>query len=149
MDCRRASREGSDHEVDERAHGDWLKKLRGSPATVSRDVRQTFGRRSAFESPKTKQLTSRALLPFVSSRIFALRSGPEQTQYLISAALIMTGISSFIQVSQIRIPHTKIVIGTGVVSMIGTALTFLPASVDALHQVRSRQRAGLNARPVD
>ncbi|CAN0221317.1 unnamed protein product, partial [Hapterophycus canaliculatus] len=50
----------------------------------------------------------------------------EQTQYLISAALITSGITSIIQVMQIKIPKTNIVIGTGLVSVMGTSFTFLP-----------------------
>ena len=57
--------------------------------------------------------------------------GPEQaanreavldtTQYLVSASLICSGITTFFQVSRIRIPFTRFQIGTGILSVMGTA----------------------------
>jgi len=47
-------------------------------------------------------------------------------QYIISAALISCGIMTFFQVMQFRIPFTKLVIGTGCISVLGTSFTFLP-----------------------
>merc|ERR1719311_1210577 len=47
-------------------------------------------------------------------------------QYVISAALISCGIMTFFQVMQFRIPFTKMVVGTGLISVLGTSFTFLP-----------------------
>lgn len=66
--------------------------------------------------------------------VFVAHSGTERTQYLISAGLIISGFTSLIQVSRIKIPYTNIFIGTGLVSVMGTSFTFLPIAVDALEQ---------------
>jgi len=50
----------------------------------------------------------------------------ELTQYVISAALISCGIMTFFQVMQFKIPFTKMVVGTGLISVLGTSFTFLP-----------------------
>jgi NCS2 family nucleobase:cation symporter-2 len=47
-------------------------------------------------------------------------------QYVISAALISCGIMTFFQVMQFRIPFTRFVLGTGLISVLGTSFTFLP-----------------------
>ena len=62
-------------------------------------------------------------------------SGDEQTQYLISAALIISGLTSILQVSRVKIPFIGITVGTGLVSVMGTSFTFLPVARDAISQV--------------
>ena len=88
--------------------------------------------------------------------LFGTNSGDEQTQYLISAALIVSGITSIIQVMQVKIPKTNIVIGTGLVSVMGTSFTFLPVARDAISQAstactaesdrnRKKKKSGMEA----
>jgi len=57
--------------------------------------------------------------------VFAFKN-EDLFQYIISAALISCGIMTFFQVMQFRIPFTKLVVGTGLVSVLGTSFTFLP-----------------------
>ncbi|KAL2652908.1 hypothetical protein R1flu_021036 [Riccia fluitans] len=40
------------------------------------------------------------------------RFRPEEQQYLISAALILSGVTSLVQITQIKIPYTRYVLGT-------------------------------------
>lgn len=57
---------------------------------------------------------------------------PQLEQYAISAALITSGICTWINVSKIRIPYAEKVfgrvlyLGAGVLSVMGTSFTFLP-----------------------
>lgn len=80
------------------------------------------------------------LLTLVSN-LSGTNRGDEQTQYLISAALIVSGITSIIQVMQVKIPKTNIVIGTGLVSVMGTSFTFLPVARDAISQASAIDRS--------
>ncbi|CAM9667929.1 unnamed protein product [Pylaiella littoralis] len=77
-------------------------------------------------------------VPLLVAGPFDANLGDAQSQYLISAALIVSGITSIIQVIQIKIPKTNIVIGTGLVSVMGTSFTFLPVARDAIAQMKGR-----------
>ncbi|CAM9461477.1 unnamed protein product [Choristocarpus tenellus] len=79
-------------------------------------------------------------VPLLISNLFSANLGDEQQQYLISASLIVSGITSLIQVCQIRIPKTSIVIGTGLISVMGTSFTFLPLAQAALSQMKSKSK---------
>lgn len=59
----------------------------------------------------------------------------EQSQYLISAGLIVSGLTSILQVSQIKIPYIGVTVGTGLISVMGTSFTFLPVAREAIAQV--------------
>lgn len=48
-----------------------------------------------------------------------------QKEYLVSAALITSGILSAIQITKIRIPYTKYFIGSGVISVVGTSFALI------------------------
>jgi len=69
------------------------------------------------------------VVPFVIAK-FSMDGFPWKNealyQYIISAALISCGIMTFFQVMQFRIPGTKMVVGTGLISVLGTSFTFLP-----------------------
>lgn len=71
----------------------------------------------------------------MSAHRFLYIRGDEQIQYVISTSLIVSGIASFIQVSRFKIPYTNVVVGTGLISVMGTSFTFLPVAIDALAQV--------------
>ena len=47
-------------------------------------------------------------------------------QYAIAASLIISGICTIINCVQLPIPGTKFVLGTGVLSVLGTSFGFLP-----------------------
>ena len=55
-----------------------------------------------------------------------LRLSREETRYLVSAGLIVSGIASLIQVHQLKVGRTGLVVGTGLISVAGTSFTFLP-----------------------
>lgn len=48
-----------------------------------------------------------------------------QTQYLVSASLITSGLLSVIQISRIRIPWTSYYIGSGLLSVVGTSFAVI------------------------
>ncbi|CAM9517540.1 unnamed protein product [Choristocarpus tenellus] len=75
-------------------------------------------------------------VPLLVSNLFYSNLGDAQQQYLISTSLIVSGITSLIQVCQLRIPKTGIVIGTGLVSVMGTSYTFLPLAQSAFFQMK-------------
>ena len=66
---------------------------------------------------------------------------PSTEQYAISAALITSGICSFINVSKLAIPFTErifgrqLYLGAGVLSVMGTSFTFLPIYEIAIQQM--------------
>jgi uric acid-xanthine permease len=83
--------------------------------------------------------------PLVVTR-FAICGFPfcaELEQYAISAALITSGICSLIQVSKLPIPGTKAIfgrqlfLGSGILSVMGTAFTFLPIFEIAIIQMKN------------
>ncbi|CAM9246050.1 unnamed protein product [Discosporangium mesarthrocarpum] len=77
-------------------------------------------------------------VPLLVAGMFNANLGENQQQYLISASLIISGITSIIQVARIKIPFTSIIIGTGLVSVMGTSFTFLPIAVEALRQMKGK-----------
>lgn len=84
--------------------------------------------------------------PYVVAR-FAVDGFPfadvDLQQYAISSALICSGIFTIFNVIQVPIPCTeallgrKIVIGTGVLSVMGTSFTFLPIFEIAIAQMKA------------
>jgi NCS2 family nucleobase:cation symporter-2 len=67
----------------------------------------------------------------------------EAQQYAISSALICSGIFTILNIIQIPIPGTQallgrqIMIGTGVLSVMGTSFTFLPIFEIAIAQMKA------------
>ncbi|MCO5600241.1 hypothetical protein L7F22_054351 [Adiantum nelumboides] len=68
-------------------------------------------------------------------------SSPKTEAYLVAAALIVTSIASFVQVYQIRIPFTKYVIGSGLLSVMGISFAYIPV---AQHVLTSLQACSCN-----
>ncbi|KAL9095302.1 MAG: hypothetical protein Q9165_002559 [Trypethelium subeluteriae] len=62
---------------------------------------------------------------------------PELTQYLVSTSLIVCGILSTIQITRFHIFRTPYFIGTGLLSVVGTSFTTIPAATGALGQMYS------------
>jgi len=68
---------------------------------------------------------------------------PQLEQYAISAALITSGLCTFINVSKIRIPYSEKIfgrimfLGAGVLSVMGTSFTFLPVFEISIGQMKN------------
>eukprot|EP01026_Neomeris_dumetosa_P027063 TRINITY_DN2202_c1_g1_i14.p3 TRINITY_DN2202_c1_g1~~TRINITY_DN2202_c1_g1_i14.p3 ORF type:complete len:248 (-),score=25.00 TRINITY_DN2202_c1_g1_i14:124-867(-) len=64
---------------------------------------------------------------------------PDTQLYLVSAALIVSGICTILQVSRFRIPIPgfPIYIGSGILSVMGTSFTFLPITQSAIATMQS------------
>lgn len=56
------------------------------------------------------------------------------TQYLVSTSLIVCGLLSAVQITRFRIPKTNYYIGTGLLSVVGTSFTIIPAATAAFGQ---------------
>eukprot|EP00249_Psilotum_nudum_P015149 c25189_g1_i2 orf=522-1490(+) len=57
--------------------------------------------------------------------------------YSVSAALIVTSVASFIQILQIRIPFTKYVIGSGLLSVMGISFAYIPVAQNIIGNLKS------------
>ncbi|GAO17893.1 uncharacterized protein UV8b_03244 [Ustilaginoidea virens] len=58
-----------------------------------------------------------------------------QLQYLVSTALIVSGLLSSVQIARVRIPKTKYFIGTGVLSVVGISFSIIPIGQGAFRQM--------------
>ncbi|CAM6116353.1 unnamed protein product [Calypogeia fissa] len=67
----------------------------------------------------------------------------KETEYLVSAALIVSSIASFIQVTQFKIPFTRYVIGSGLLSVMGVTFAYLPVAQAVIQTLRSCTCAGV------
>lgn len=56
----------------------------------------------------------------------------EVRAYLVSVALIVSAIASFIQILQIKIPFTPVVIGSGLFSVMGITFAVLPVATEVI-----------------
>lgn len=59
----------------------------------------------------------------------------DQQQYLVSAALIVSGILSLIQITRFRIRGTPYYIGTGLISVVGISFAIIPVAEGAFKQM--------------
>ena len=59
----------------------------------------------------------------------------EQTQYLVSTALIVSGILSAVQITRFRILKTPYYIGTGLISVVGISFAIIPVAQGAFSQM--------------
>ena len=64
-------------------------------------------------------------IPIIISGPDAFRLPTPDIQYLISVSLIMSGLSSLVQVHRFQLPGGKF-LGTGMISIAGTSFTFVP-----------------------
>lgn len=60
---------------------------------------------------------------------------PDQQQYLVSTALIVSGILSAVQLGHFRIPKTPYYLGTGVLSVVGISFSIIPIAQGAFRQM--------------
>jgi len=70
--------------------------------------------------------------PFVVMKFSVAFGDIKLQQYAIAASLIISGICTIVNCVQIPIPGTKLVIGTGMLSVIGTSFGFLPVFENAI-----------------
>lgn len=61
-------------------------------------------------------------------------------RYLVSAALISSGLLSTVQITRIRIPKTRYALGTGLVSIVGISFATVSLAPKAISQMRSNGR---------
>ena len=63
--------------------------------------------------------------------------GADDTQYLVSTALIVAGILSSIQITRFHIYKSPYYIGTGLISVVGTSFSIIPVTTGAFSQMYS------------
>ena len=63
--------------------------------------------------------------------------GADDTQYLVSTALIVAGILSSIQITRFHIYKSPYYIGTGLISVVGTSFSIIPVTSGAFAQMYS------------
>lgn len=68
---------------------------------------------------------------------------PGNQAYLISAALIVASMASFVQVMQIKIPGTRFVIGSGLLSVMGVSFSFVPVAQQVISTLSQCACAGV------
>ncbi|TDZ19075.1 Uric acid-xanthine permease [Colletotrichum orbiculare MAFF 240422] len=59
----------------------------------------------------------------------------DQQQYLVSTALIVSGLLSMIQITRFHIIKTQYYIGTGLISVVGISFAIIPVAQGALNQM--------------
>lgn len=62
---------------------------------------------------------------------------------LVSAALIVAAVASFVQIVQLRIPGTRYVIGSGMLSVMGVSFSFVPISQQVISTLSKCACAGV------
>ncbi|KAL2024986.1 hypothetical protein VTK56DRAFT_3685 [Thermocarpiscus australiensis] len=73
--------------------------------------------------------------PIIMAGAGGANLSPEQTEYLVSAALIVSGFLSCIQITRIRIMKTPYYIGTGLISVVGISFAIIPVASGAFSQM--------------
>mmetsp|Transcript_11358 Transcript_11358/g.13431 ORF Transcript_11358/g.13431 Transcript_11358/m.13431 type:complete len:602 (-) Transcript_11358:412-2217(-) len=75
--------------------------------------------------------------PFVVMKFSVAFMDVDLQQYAIAASLIISGLCTILNCIQFKIPGTKFVIGTGMLSVIGTSFGFLPVFESAIAQMKA------------
>ncbi|KAF2145261.1 uncharacterized protein K452DRAFT_203831, partial [Aplosporella prunicola CBS 121167] len=57
------------------------------------------------------------------------------SEYLVSAALIASGLLSAVQITRVRLPRTGYFVGTGLISVVGTSFSVIPVATGAFAQM--------------
>ena len=65
-------------------------------------------------------------VPLIVGGPFDANLTNEESQYLISAGLIASGILSFVQIYRLKLGNSGYYMGTGLVTVLGTSFTFVP-----------------------
>lgn len=61
--------------------------------------------------------------------------GADDTQYLVSTALIVSGLLSCVQITRFHIYRSPYYIGTGLISVVGTSFSIIPVTTGAFSQM--------------
>ena len=87
--------------------------------------------------------------PYVVMRFSVSEAGPgsnlDMQQYAIACSLILSGIFTILNCIQFKIPGTKYVFGTGMLSVLGTSFGFLPIYESAIRTMKSEGYSGKDA----
>ena len=87
--------------------------------------------------------------PYVVMRFSVAESGPGSTlelqQYAIACSLILSGLFTVLNCIQFKIPGTKYVFGTGMLSVLGTSFGFLPIYENAIQAMKADGYSGKEA----
>ncbi|KAK5993002.1 Uric acid-xanthine permease [Cladobotryum mycophilum] len=73
--------------------------------------------------------------PIILSGVGGANLEPEQQQYLVSTALIVSGILSSVQITRFHIYKTPYYIGTGLISVVGISFSIIPIAQGAFTQM--------------
>ncbi|KAK5662646.1 hypothetical protein OQA88_8561 [Cercophora sp. LCS_1] len=73
--------------------------------------------------------------PIILSGAGGVNLSTAETQYLVSTALIVTGILSCIQITRFHIWKTPYYIGTGLISVVGVSFAIIPVAQGAFQQM--------------
>ena len=73
--------------------------------------------------------------PLILAGAGGVNLGVEHTQYLVSTALIVSGILSAVQITRFRILKTPYYIGTGLISVVGISFSIIPVASGAFSQM--------------
>lgn len=73
--------------------------------------------------------------PIIMSGAGGVNLAPDVTQYLVSTALIASGLLSAIQITRIHIYKTPYYIGTGLISVVGISFAIIPVASGAFKQM--------------
>eukprot|EP00270_Netrium_digitus_P004320 TRINITY_DN15358_c0_g1_i1.p1 TRINITY_DN15358_c0_g1~~TRINITY_DN15358_c0_g1_i1.p1 ORF type:complete len:618 (+),score=92.71 TRINITY_DN15358_c0_g1_i1:80-1933(+) len=84
-------------------------------------------------------------VPLIIGGTFVAGFTPSEQAYIISAALICSSLSTFVQVTQIKIPGTNYAIGSGLLSVMGVSFTFLPIAESSIGVMRKSGLTGQQA----
>jgi hypothetical protein len=73
--------------------------------------------------------------PIIMAGAGGVNLSTEQTQYLVSTALIVSGLLSAIQITRFRILKTPYYVGTGLISVVGISFAIIPVASGAFSQM--------------
>lgn len=73
--------------------------------------------------------------PLILTGAAGANFGPEAQQYVVSAALIVSGVLSCVQITRFRIYKTPYYLGTGVVSVVGVSFSTITVATGAFSQM--------------
>ncbi|AEO68101.1 2a543470-f27f-411d-9e13-0c372e7fbfff [Thermothielavioides terrestris] len=73
--------------------------------------------------------------PLIMAGAGGVNLDAEQTQYLVSTALIVSGLLSAIQITRFRILKTPYYVGTGLLSVVGISFAIIPVASGAFRQM--------------
>ncbi|KOS23330.1 Uric acid-xanthine permease [Escovopsis weberi] len=73
--------------------------------------------------------------PIILSGAGGANLRPEEQQYLVSTALIVSGILSSIQITRFKIYKTRYHLGTGLISVVGVSFSIIPIAQGAFSQM--------------